>query len=201
MSLQARIASLVSAIGADIKNHNSRLAIVEKELVVASEVTSVGVYDLTGLDGNIDKSYRIVIEGDLAVGGTDRHISVMPNGVPINTSSNTVGLGTTNTREMNTAGSWSGGDDDGTPNGRGMYFGRSVFSAGGRVIAEGYLSARVGGKRAYMTRMTYATTATAMRRTHGYGWAWIDTATKITSLKFDFGGGTFTGMIKVYRNN
>jgi hypothetical protein len=67
-----------------------------------------------------------------------------------------------------------------------------------RILARGLLSAKSGRKRMYTGTYHHGAQTNANDGNVGtFGGRWDDTATNLTSLDVHFGGGTFTGRVRV----
>lgn len=152
--------------------------------VYDSESTNVASITIPDLDGDADVEYEVVIDGDVVPGGAARNITLRPNGATSGTHFAYV----------------SGGVDASGP-GVGVDIGILVGytpTANSRILARGLLSAKSGRKRMYSGTYHHGGQTSANDGNVGtFGGRWDDTAANLVSLDVHFGGGTFTGRVRV----
>ena len=154
-----------------------------------ASLSGASSHTFSGLDGDTDIGYEVILEGVLTSGGVARTITLRPNGVTTNTrqQGSTVQRDATGAITSNAGQSLT--SDIGWRMGTDYGLGSSSISAAARVFA------RTGKNRQAI--IDYAIKNAAATTEAQIGWrvygSWPDTATNLTSLVIDFGGGTFTG--------
>lgn len=163
--------------------------------VATTTVTASSGTTITGLDGNTDKAWKIILRGTI----------VTPNGVPYSLRPN----------NDSTAGAYQGAVllnySLGTPitagwNSDRMEIGRGGFGTGvpNDINAIIDFAAEVNGFARVMSgRTAIYGAAQPFGAYYDTGGGWTDLTSNITSLAFDFSGGsggTFTGTITIYRS-
>lgn len=149
-----------------------------------SEVSGQSSVNVTGLDGNTDIEYEIIIDGIVTTGGVARNVDLRPNG-------SSAGL-----HFMYIFGGPSLGPSVG--NGTGHLLAGFTATADSRFLSRGTLAAKTGRSRAYVGKAHQAPiVATGEGQVGDFSGRWEDTTTNITSLLVDFGSGTFTGRVRV----
>jgi hypothetical protein len=152
-------------------------------------------YVISGLDGNRDRVYVVVLSGYIASGGVNRTVGLRPNGATTNYAAgaqhwigNEPGAGYHNTSGF-----------QGTANQLPLCL--SHYNSDGSIICQGQIKAETGSPRLIrsedsFSRNSSVTTILSTRHVN----AWNDTAANITSLTLHFGGASdFDGRIYVYR--
>lgn len=144
--------------------------------------SSTGV-TISGLDGSTQRAYKVIFQGTLNAGGTDRHLLIRPNGISSGYSSYAIYNGTAGGSDWNTTG---------------FYVGRNGWGQNADVFFEYEISTMTGRKRLGLGKATFAHTSgniLGYADANGY---WNDISTNITSLWVGPTGGTITGKIIVY---
>lgn len=159
-------------------------------LIESRDVSASSSTTFSSLDGNTDSGYRIAIDGLWVPSTSRKFITARPNGLTTNSRGmitdswrNTSGVLAVESFVVDTSGfplcsSWSTGD---------------VW-----VTSEGYIRAKTGGRRMSQVDCAISHVSDDREMTIGRGTGiWTDTATNLTSLVIDFGGGTFTGTVRL----
>ena len=157
---------------------------------ISQTVSDASSITFSGLDGDVDKIYKIIMIGRFATAAANRNVRLGPNG----------GFGTAGFRNVCFRYWESNGSTDyniSVRNYGGLTMGFTDWGADGDILIEGTLYAATGRARVYHGTHTYYNSAAGADRElagdHS-GW-WSDTTTTITSLSIDFNGGTFTGSV------
>jgi hypothetical protein len=145
------------------------------------EVSAVAYVDVPGLDGDTDLQYDVILDGVVAPGGAARNITLRPNGQYTGTHFSYV-----------SGGSALVGPGTGSNMGILIAYTAAVSS---RILIKGLFSAATGRARAYIGNFHHAGSDDGIEGT--MGGRWDDTAAALESLRIDFGGGTFTGRVRV----
>lgn len=189
MSLQTRLAALISAIGADIKQLKaSTLPGIPGAYVVDSAgSTSVTI----PLDASIDQ-WDLIVEGTLAAGGTQM-VQVQPNGSPGNAGN----LIRSTRVHWYTDATGAEGSAQGRMDEKGFPLAWSVFTASVEIFARQSFSTKVGRRRIARTQAALVAADTTVNQTETQLFVsrMDDTTTPITTIKVDFGGVGFTGRV------
>jgi hypothetical protein len=152
--------------------------------VYDSEVANATSITIPDLDGDADIEYEIVVDGDVVPGGAARNITLRPNGTAVGTHFAYVSGG------LSAVGPGVGVDI-------GILIGYTP-TTNSRVLARGLLAAKSGRKRMYTGTYHYGAQTNANDGDVGtFGGRWDDTAANLVSLDVNFGGGTFTGRVRV----
>lgn len=158
-------------------------------IIAVVDLSAVTSYTFSGLSGNNDYGYEIVLDGQLSVGGVARNITLKPNGSGASTfNSYDVGSRSTTAPTM------------GVYDANGLFIGYTG-TADCPIDARASLIAKTGHVRQWISKYTTSSgPATSQLQVSSAG-LWNDTATALTSLLLDFGGGTFTGRVILRRFN
>lgn len=152
--------------------------------VYDAESTGASSITIPDLDGDADIEYEVIIDGNVVPGGVARNITLRPNGATVDTHFAYV----------------SGGVDAAGP-GVGVDIGILVGytpTVNSRILARGLFSAESGRKRMYTGTYHHGGQTSANDGNVGtFGGRWDDTAANLASLVVHFGGGTFTGRVRV----
>lgn len=158
-------------------------ALIATQRPTVARVSGATSHTFTGLDGNADVAYEILLCGTFAFGGAAKYVSLRPNG-------------DSGANYQNASG-WASGASEGatgSPLTSGLYLVESQGAADGTVQVRGQLAAAAGYYRTYTGLYGFRNATPNPLAGHVAGW-WTNTASNITSLEVNFGGGTFTGTI------
>jgi hypothetical protein len=150
-------------------------------------------YVISGLDGNRDRAYMVVLSGYLASAGADRTVGLRPNGATTNyggAAQHVIGHEPSVTYHNFTT----------NPTGNMLPLCRSHYASDGSTMCSGLVKAETGSARLIRAQDVFArnTTTTIMATTHIN--SWLDTTANITTMTLNFGGaGDFDGKLYVYR--
>lgn len=150
------------------------------------EVSAQSFVDIPNLNGDSDIEYELVLDGSVAVGGVARNITLRPNNVITNTFN-------TYSTDSRSGASVSVGAYDSN----GLLI---AYTSTADSILElfGVLAAKSGRNRKWLGDAMISQTATPSQMlVLETGGRWDDTTANITSLRVDFGGGTFTGRVRL----
>lgn len=165
-------------VAGDIRANNIWMKIAEMDISASPGVS------VTGLNGNVQKMYRVVFQGSLSAGGQDRRVLIRPNGV-------TTGYKTLAVMD----GDAGLGERDFT----GFYVGRNGWALDADIAFEYTLSALTGRKRLYVEgSANFSLSNGAVLGFGRHGGHWSDTTSNITSLWLGPSGGTITGKLLVF---
>lgn len=151
-------------------------------------VSGVAYVDITGLSGDTDLEYEVIVDGLVTTGGAGRNITVRPN----NLTADTYNFYKAHSRA---AGAVSATPSAGPYDGGGLMLGYTD-TPNSVVLARAMMSAKSGLARQIVSEFASSTGPTAAFDIRAQG-RWDDTATVINSLRVDFGGATFTGRVRV----
>jgi hypothetical protein len=152
------------------------------------EVSAVSYVDVPGLSGDTDIEYEVAIDGVVVTSGAARNVTLRPN----NLTANTYNWYLTQSRA---AGVVSQTPAAGPYDGGGLLLGYTD-TGDTRVTARGIFGAKSGRVRQFLSRFLASQGASASQMILTQG-RWDDAATVVDSLRLDFGGGTFTGRVRV----
>jgi len=146
-----------------------------------TDLSSVSSYTVSGLNGNTDKIYQIIVKGE--VGGGHYNL-VRPNndsGSNYRNADHLAEIGGSNIHGLENPGS------------SGLGIGRGPGS--GRFMSQSYLYAVTGQQRVLIG--TAGSDNGSIIQTHTFTSVWTDTGSNISSLVFIFPDG-FTGKIIIF---
>jgi hypothetical protein len=158
----------------------------------AQTVSGASSVTFSGLDGNTDKTYEIFIRGRFYTAGANKNLRLGPNN-----SFATAGFRNIAYRWLDTTGTMS--TDTNIRNNGGLTMAFTDWSSDGDISVHAFFNAESGRARSLDSTHLFfntAVNATYELGAHHLGW-WSNTTTNITSLVFDFNGGTFTGTISI----
>lgn len=147
------------------------------------EVSAQTSVNVPGLDGDSDVAYEVILDGQLAVGGAARNVTIRPNGSTTGTHTAYIngGVGAPANGFIDTVGFLAG----------------YTAIQDTRMVSRGIVSAKSGRQRSYVGSSYNTPNAANDGWIVTAGGRWDDTTTNLTSLTIDFGGATFTGRIRV----
>ncbi len=165
------------AVSGNITGNNIWMKIAEVDLSASAGTT------ITGLNGNVQKMYKVVFQGSLNANSADRRLLIRPNSVTTGYNGYAIYSGSYNGSDWETSG---------------FYVGRNGNALDADISYEFTFSAMTGRKRVGFGNASFIhTNGTIM----GYGdiaGTWTNTATNITSLWVGTNGGTLTGKVLVF---
>lgn len=171
-----------------------------KALIVATDLVNVSSRAFSGLNGDVDRQYKLGYSGVLALGGADRQITVIPNAS--GAFFNNIIRQTWWDSGMHDSSFEARANGLGFLCGLGSYFGGGGAYGANHVTGEIQIEARRISGLPRMSRAAFGWSPDAATERHLMADAsgkWEDMATNITSLAINFGGGTFTGDIWLER--
>lgn len=152
--------------------------------VFDGNISGVTSYTVTGLNGNTQKMFKVVFQGTLSAGGSDRHILIRPNSSSSPYKCYAVYDGDAGGSDWNTSG---------------FFVGRNGWGQNADFSFEYIISAQTGRRRVGYGNSTFYHPSS--NRILGFGrasGAWNNTGTNITSLRILPTGGTLTGRLMVF---
>lgn len=159
-------------------------------------LTGASSYDFIGLDGEHAGGYIIEFAGRYVLpGSVNKVINVKPNGSSTDTFRTLLTFEATSASNVNSSGLDSA-DYGGV--GAGFTIATSNFNLSGAVAGRAVLHSRTGAYRVCETTQAWTDAAASTARASAQ-WVskWENSATAITDLNFDFGGATFTGVLRL----
>ncbi|MEN6306350.1 MAG: hypothetical protein ABFD91_01235 [Anaerohalosphaeraceae bacterium] len=145
-------------------------------------VNSTG-YTLSGLNGDRQKMYKILFQGTVSAGGSDKRFLIRINNITSDYRSYCVWDGDANGSEWNTTA---------------FLAGRSAWSQNGDFILEYTISAMTGRKRLGFGESTFVSNSGSVLGFGRMSGACYDTEGNITSLWFGPNGGSVSGKLMVF---
>ena len=146
-------------------------------------------HTFSGLNGNIQKTYKVIFQGSLAAGGTDRRIFIRPNGVTTNYYSvldciqSLDGGAFENVIETDTTGLWVG---------------RSAWHRNADVFFEFMFRAITGNWRVGVGSSSFLHSGNSTSFSRSLSGVWYNSDANITSIWFGPNGGTITGKLMLF---
>lgn len=164
--------------------------------IFEGNITTTSDYTISNLNGDVDKEYFIILEGNCTGSTADRLINIQPNG---DTSSANYVQGFY--WEAFGAGSSNGANTQSAVGvTTGLMIGKNGWSSNGFVQIKAFMNATSSVTRMVHSQYTFIVAGTATNQVVGGSChsAWKDTTSVITSLKINFGSLTgFTGVVKI----
>ena len=160
-------------------------AVTTRKAMTVAHVSAVSSYTFSGLNGNADYGYEIIVLGVCTLNGAQRTITLRPNGV----TTNNVGA----TRHYANS-ALAHGIDNVTPTGHYLF---DTWAVDTGVDATIRVRAKVGlaSHRSISCHSDISDTSN-QRQTVDAMALWAENTTNITSIVLDFATpGTFTGML------
>jgi hypothetical protein len=162
-----------------------------------ADLTTASDYTISGLDGNTDNFYMILLMGVLTAGGSDRILGIRPNG---DTTSGNYNRGVQQVAQREggtsfTAGvSWWGGTEAILP------LGRNAWSDNGGLLISAVMNAKAVIYRSIRSQWSFERQGYTDYNLCGNAMGtWRNSATNITSLVFYFDGASdFHGKLVVF---
>lgn len=154
-----------------------------------ADVSAAGSVNIPSLSGDSDIEYEVILDGIVATGGVARNVTLRPNNVAINETNTYITHARSAANAVTVAAYDSGG----------LMLGYT-FATDTYIASSGVFFAKSGRTRKFLGSLAiFQVSSTAFADRIDTVGRWEDTATVVNSLTLDFGGGTFTGRVRVRR--